>query len=101
MRWQLAAHLFLHLDVFRIVSKILPFPAVALVIVEFFGSIGVGDVAVAFGSQAVVLVAEYGERGLVSVSLLIFHQGREIISFQLPFGRLAARERSERGIDVE
>jgi hypothetical protein len=57
-RRQLFAHLFLHLGVFRIVGEILPFPAIALVIVELLGSVGVGDIAVALGSQAEVLVAE-------------------------------------------
>ncbi|MCH1502855.1 MAG: hypothetical protein L7V86_04680, partial [Verrucomicrobiales bacterium] len=36
----------------------LPFPAIFLVIIEFFGAVGVSDVAVAFGSKAVVIVAK-------------------------------------------
>ena len=52
MSRQLLTHSLFHLRVFRIIGEFLPFPEVALVIVEFLGSVGVGDVAVAFGSPA-------------------------------------------------
>jgi len=65
MRRQLFGHLLLYLGVFRIVGEVLPFPAITLVIVKLLGSVGDGDIAVAFGSQAVVSCSRgLGYRGL-------------------------------------
>lgn len=95
------AHLRLHVGVFWIVREVLPFPAILLVIVEFFGSVSVRDVAVAIGSKAIVFVAEDGQRRFLPLRVGIAHQGREIITFQLIFRGRAAGQEGEGRIDIE
>ena len=52
------SHFLFHFCVFRIIGEVMPFPAIFAVIVELFGSVRVGDVAVTLGLKAVVFVAE-------------------------------------------
>ncbi len=87
MSGKFLAHGLLNLGVFW-----LPFPAIFLVIIEFFGAVGVSEVAVAFGSKAVVIVAKNRQGGFIPWGFRIFHQDGEVLSFQLPFRGLAASE---------
>ena len=67
--------LFFYFIVFREFCQVFPFELVVVMVVEFFGAVGVADVAESFGPEGVVVSAKGGQGGCVPGCVWVFEQG--------------------------
>ncbi len=64
-----------------LLGEVVPFVGIFAVIVEFFGAIEIGDVAVVFGAYGVVAFAEGGNGDIGPVGIGVFHQRDKGVAF--------------------